>query len=283
MKIGFIGQGWIGKNYADNYENRGFSTVRYAKEESYKHNKELLEECDIIFIAVPTPTTATGFEGSVVWEVMGLIPKGKIAVIKSTLIPGTTRKLQEAHPHIIVLHSPEFLTETTVKRDVDSPSRNIIGVPQDTPAHREAAKKVMKTLPLAPYSLVCNSHESEFIKYVNNSFFYTKVVYMNLLYDLAEKLGVDWKVVRDAAANEPMIGPFHLDPVHKSGRGAAGDCLLKDYAALKRLYEEHVDDPHGRALLAALEKKNLHLLVTSEKDLHIIKGVYGDIPDVSQP
>ncbi len=56
-KIGFIGQGWIGKNYADDFEKRGFEVVRYAQEEPYIKNKEAIADCDIVFIAVPTPST----------------------------------------------------------------------------------------------------------------------------------------------------------------------------------------------------------------------------------
>ncbi|MEY3784652.1 MAG: hypothetical protein RLZZ230_974, partial [Candidatus Parcubacteria bacterium] len=52
MKIGFIGQGFIGKSYADDFENRGFEVVRYALEELYINNKELIKDCDIVFVAV---------------------------------------------------------------------------------------------------------------------------------------------------------------------------------------------------------------------------------------
>ena len=48
--IGFIGQGFIGKSYADDMERRGYTTVRYALEEPYKNNKEKIKECDIVFI-----------------------------------------------------------------------------------------------------------------------------------------------------------------------------------------------------------------------------------------
>ena len=39
-KIGFIGQGWIGKNYSDDFEKRGYEIVRYSLEEPYVKNKE---------------------------------------------------------------------------------------------------------------------------------------------------------------------------------------------------------------------------------------------------
>lgn len=53
--IGFVGQGWIGKNYADDFEERGFSVIRYSLEEPYVANKERIKDCDMVFIAVPTP------------------------------------------------------------------------------------------------------------------------------------------------------------------------------------------------------------------------------------
>ena len=51
--IGFVGQGFVGKSYADNFEKRGFSIVRYSLEEEYLGNKENLDKCEIIFVAVP--------------------------------------------------------------------------------------------------------------------------------------------------------------------------------------------------------------------------------------
>ena len=43
-KIGFIGQGWIGKHYANDFEMRGFETVRYGLEPQYAVNKERMKK-----------------------------------------------------------------------------------------------------------------------------------------------------------------------------------------------------------------------------------------------
>jgi len=64
--IGFIGQGYIGKNYADDFERRGFRVVRYALENGYEKNRELIKRCDIVFVAVPTPTTPKGFSAKII-------------------------------------------------------------------------------------------------------------------------------------------------------------------------------------------------------------------------
>ena len=275
MTVGFIGQGWIGKHYADDFERRGFSVVRYAKEEPYAGNKERIGECDMVFIAVPTPTTVQGFKDGIVREVVGLVGKGNIAVIKSTLRPGTTESIQKDYPDIFVLHSPEFLAEATASYDAAHPNRNIVGIPKDTDEYRAKAKEVLAVLPQAPYECICSAKDAELIKYGGNCFLYFKVVYANLLYDLAEKLGCDWDRVREAMAADPRIGASHLNPIHQSGRGAGGHCFIKDFAAFKTLYERMVGDELGAKALSGIEEKNSDLLVASGKDLTLLEGVYG--------
>lgn len=300
MKIGFIGQGWIGRHYADDFENRGFTTVRYAMEEPYIKNGEKIKDCDIVFMAVPTPTTPAGFNDSIVRAAIKKVGPGKTAVIKSTILPGTTESIQADNPDIFVLHSPEFLTEATAAYDAANPLRNIIGVPVDSENHRAKARVVISVLPKAPFELVCSAREAELIKYGGNNWFYFKVVFINLLYDLSQKLGCRWETMRDALAADPRIGSshlnpvhksgerggdarpalrfneLHLEPIHKSGRGAGGHCFIKDFAAFKELYEKMVGDKSGMEALMSLEKKNIDLLIQSAKDLDLLAGVYGE-------
>lgn len=275
-KIGFIGQGWIGKNYADNFERRGFSVVRYGLEAEYKDNREKIKVCDIVFIAVPTPTTPLGFDASLVKDTLKLVGKGKIAVIKSTLLPGTTESLRKENPDIFILHSPEFLSRSTAARDVEKPPRNIIGLPIDNNDYRRAAELILKLVPPAPYNLICSSREAEMIKYIRNCQGYLRVIFANLAYDLAKALGTDWKKIEEAMAADPVNGGNYFKPVHDSGRGAGGPCYIKDFAAFSRLYKEKIKDPLGAAALESLEKKNIKLLLESKKDLALLKGVYGE-------
>jgi glycosyltransferase involved in cell wall biosynthesis/3-hydroxyisobutyrate dehydrogenase-like beta-hydroxyacid dehydrogenase len=282
LRVGFVGQGWIGKQYADEFESRGLSVVRYSLEELYVKNKHKIPQCDIVFIAVPTPTTPEGFDDHIVREAAALVGDGKVAIIKSTVIPGTTQKLQALYPKKFILHSPEFLAESTAAYDAAHPTRNIVGMPTDTPEFRERAAQVLKVLPQAPFELICLSNESELIKYTNNTVLAMKVIFINLVYDLAQRLGVDYDVVRDAVGADPRIGRSHLDPIHKSGhkdarpgRGAGGDCFIKDFEAFRRMYKEEVGDREGDALLDAIIAKNLQLLATSGKDLELLQSVYG--------
>jgi len=266
-KIGFIGQGWLGKNYADDFERRGFTVVRYAKEPEYAGNAEKIKECDIVFVAVPLP----------------LIGEGKIAVIRSTLKPGFTKELHTQFPGIYVFHAPEFLAEKTAAEDAAHPKRNIIGIPEETPEYRDKAMRVLSVLPKAPYELVTGSTEAELIKYAGNAFLMWKVIFANIMYDISQKLGANYEEVRVAVGADPRIGESHLKVIDESGhpgsvkgRGAGGHCFIKDFASLSQLYHELLGDGEGAGLLKAFELENMKLLKDSGKDLDLLKGVYGD-------
>ncbi len=276
MNIGFIGQGWIGRNYANDFEARGYTVTRYSLEPEYVMNKELIKTCDIVFIAVPTPTTPEGFDFSAVSDALALVGKGKTAVVKSTLLPGTTEKLQEAFPELYVLCSPEFLVEKTAAHDAAHPNRNIIGIPKDTEEHRVRARAVLEVLPRAPYETIVRSRDAEFVKYAGNCFLFTKVIFMNIFYDLVHEMGGGWDRVREALVHDPRIGESHTNPVHQQGRGAGGHCFIKDFEAFRKLYEKEVGDREGAAVVSTLAEKNIALLTGSGKDLDLLRGVYGD-------
>lgn len=291
QRLGFIGQGWIGKNYADYYEEQGFDVVRYAKDFPYSKNKKAISECDIVFIAVPTPTTPEGFDDSILESVIGYVGKGKVALIKSTIIPGTTEKMQAKYSDKIILHSPEFLMEISAAHNARNPERNIIGYANER--GREIANQVLRIFPEASYSAVMPAKEAEIIKYAGNCFLYTKVMFANLLYDLADKLGLNYENIKEALGADSRIGDSHLQPVHFykivdesrlevvsniMKRGAGGHCFIKDFAAFNVFYKKYCpDDKHGHGILDSLEQKNLELLLETEKDLDLVRGVYGEL------
>lgn len=275
MKIGFIGQGFIGKNYADDFEARGYSVVRYALDEPFVQNKEKIAECDIVFIAVPTPTTPGGFDYHIVESALKNIGEGKIAVIKSTIVPGTTKILQKAYPSFTLLFSPEFLSEATAAYDAVHPFSNIVGMPIDDQEHREAAASVHEVLPKAPFVLTCDSDEAEIIKYTHNISGYTQIVTFNMMYEMARALGHDWENIGKAISVDPLVCSRYSNPIHKSGRGAGGHCFIKDFAAFADLYESRVGEKEGVRALRAFEEKNIKLLKDSNKDSDLLEGVYG--------
>lgn len=287
MKIGFIGQGWIGRHYADDFESRLYDVVRYSLEEPYVHNKNKISECEIVFVAVPTPTTPEGFSYQAVEDALTLIKPGAIAVIKSTLSPGTTEALQNKFPKLYVFHSPEFLREAQAAYDAAHPDRNLIGTPIDTAEYRERAKKILRVLPEAPYSQIMNAREAELVKYAGNCFLMTKVLFMNILYDMTTQSGQSWEAVRSALIKDPRIGESHTEPVHVSGhvedksttahRGAGGHCFIKDFEAFRQYYKTIMGDDEAFSVLTAQVAYNNRLLKQSGKDLDLLEGVYGEV------
>ena len=294
MTTGFIGQGFIGKAYADDFERRGLSVVRYGLEPQYVGNKEKIKECGVVFVAVPAPTLPAGnkrddgqpaikFDDHIIREVVGLTKPGAVVVIKSTIPPGTTELMQEQYPDRVVLHSPEFLLETTAAKDASSPERNIIGIPVDDEAHRMAAAQVIEILPKAPYELITSARNAEFVKYGSNAYLFVKIVFSNIFFELAEKYGGDWEVIREAIGKDPRIGPSHMDLHLKEDpagtyrrRGAGRSCFIKDWGEFSELYSATFpNDKNAIQALRGLEYKNSELLREFDRYINLLEGVYG--------
>lgn len=276
MKIGFIGQGFVGKNIADDFERRGYSTIRYALEPQYALNRKYIADCDVVFVAVPTPTIPEGFDYSIVEEVLTLVGDGKIVVLKSTLIPGTTKRLQDMYRHKTLLFSPEFLSESSAVYDAAHPAFNIIGIPFDSMSHLRAAQRVQQILPQCDHNFIIPAHTAELFKYTHNIHGYLRVVFANMLHDLGLTFNVNWSDLKAIMDVDPMMSPYYNAPVHQGGRGAGGHCFVKDMAAFARFYAEQLPhDPTGNAVLKAMEQKNLEYLRASGKSQDLVRDVYG--------
>lgn len=272
IKIGIIGTGWIGGSYAKDFIDRGYNVIQYSLDPEFVGNKNLISTCDYVFIAVPTPTTPNGFDYSIVEDVLSLVGDKKVAVIKSTILPGTTERLQKKFPNIVVMHSPEFLREESALFDVKNPERNIIGYVDER--GYEAAKKLMVILPKARFEHICLSEVAEAAKYMGNFLLYLKVLGANIIYDFCQLSNVDYGSVRDMVKDDSRIGSSHLDIQHKSGRGAGGHCFPKDSAAIRTVFDHNNSAALGALL--SLENYNKSLLISSNKDLDILNGIYGD-------
>lgn len=273
LSVGIIGTGWVGSAYARNLQSRGISTICYSLDPQYIGNKDLIKNCDVVLLAVPTPTTPEGADYSILENTLGLVGNNKIAVIKSTILPGTTDRLQKLFPNLIIIHSPEFLSVATADHDTEFPKRNIIGIPYDTLPFQNAAGLLLQLFPPAPYTSICSATEAEIIKYSHNIGGYLRIVFHNLLYDVCLNHQANWETVKGAIASDPNNILAYLNPVHKNGRGAGGPCFIKDFSAFIKFYET-LSDEAGSNMLRAVEKKNIALLKQSGKDLNFLADVY---------
>lgn len=225
------------------YDKKGLGSIRE------------LNRADFIYMCLPTPyVKGVGCDTSIIEKIMPEITGKKVIIIKSTVTPGTTEKLQKKFPQHRFLFSPEFLTEVTADNDMTFPDRQIIGY---TEKSYTIAKDVLQQLPLAPFERIMKSEEAEMIKYFGNNWFAVKVVFANQMYDLCQKLGIDYEIVKEGSAADKRIGRTHLDIVHKGGRGAGGKCLRKDLGATVELSKKK---GVKLELLEVAEKINNNLL-----------------------
>jgi UDPglucose 6-dehydrogenase len=198
---------------------------------------EALQKAEVVFIAVPTPYLTgeegeVGFDLSFVRAAIGALRDSKTIVIKSTVLPGTTEQLQEDYPQHKILFNPEFLTEVSADQDMNYPDRQLIGY---TDKSYNVATDVMHLLPMAPFERSMRAREAEMVKYFGNTWFATKVIFANQIYDVCKAMDIEYEIVKEASAADKRIGRTHLDILHKGYRGYGGKCLPKDTRALIQL------------------------------------------------
>lgn len=235
-KIGIVGTGMVGGALQRYFEKKeGIELFLFDKGKG-QGSPEEVNKAEIVFICVPTPylKDGKGFDLAYVEETMGWLQGEKVAVIKSTVMPGTTEMLQQKYPQHKLLMNPEFLTEETADQDMLYPDRQIVGF---TAQSQTVAGDVMQLLPLAPFERTLPATEAEVIKYFGNSWFAVKVSFANQMYDLCRILGVNYDRMVEGAAADKRIGRTHLNIFHKGYRGYGGKCLPKDIRALIQLAE----------------------------------------------
>jgi UDPglucose 6-dehydrogenase len=239
-KIGIIGVGVVGKALAEYYSSQKLSL--YDKYQNLG-SMEAVNSADIIFVCVPTPydENKNGFDLSHVRDAISRIREGKTVVIKSTIVPGTTEKLQGEFKNLKLLYSPEFLVAKTAIHDVFSPDRSIVGYTKES---FRVAGEVMNVLPMAPYEKIMPATEAEMVKYFGNTWFAVKIIFSNQIFDICSALDIDYNRVVEAAMSDKRIGRTHMDVFCDEYRGYGGQCLPKDIRALiQRADELGVDLP----------------------------------------
>ncbi len=258
--VGIMGTGMVGGSLKRYFESSGAALFTFDKGKSEGSVADV-NKADVIFICVPTPyeEATGGFDLSYVREAIGSITGEKIVVIKSTVLPGTTEKLQAEFPQHKVLFNPEFLTEQTADQDMRFPDRQLIGY---TKKSFTVATDILTMLPLAPFERALPATEAEMVKYYGNTWFSTKVVFANQMYEICQKLGIEYDSVKDAAAADKRIGRSHLEVFHKGYRGYGGKCLPKDTRALIQL-----GDQLGAEMLLLKRVEELNNSLRAAQDL----------------
>jgi len=272
FKIGIIGNGFVGSAIASGFALHADVYV-YDVDPKRTINtfKEVLE-CEFIFICVPTPmniNNSNKIDLSIVRSVFKRISehnnKNTIFILKSTVTPGTTNKLSAEFSNLNIVFNPEFLTERTARLDFINTSRIVIGGKQDL------CQRV-KTLYRDRFQhtkIVCTDATSaEFTKYMCNSFFSTKISFLNEMRQAVDKLGLDWDNIIQGFLLDGRIGNSHTDvPGHDGNFGFGGKCFPKDLNAFINFFNDINIKP---TVLSAVWEKNLE--VRQELDWEKIEG-----------
>lgn len=231
-QIGITGVGMVGGALLHHFHSQKVKPLIYDPPKGLGSVGEI-NRAQIIFICVPTPfDKQRGFEMRYVEDSIRLLSGEKIIVIKSTVVPGTTARLQQDYAQHRFLFNPEFLVEERALKNMMKPDRQIVGYTNQSKA---IAPQILSLLPRAPFEKIIPAAEAEMIKYFGNVFLAIKVTFGNQMYDLCQKLGIDYEIVRECASADPRIGPSHLDVHHGGYRGYGGKCLPKDIRALIQL------------------------------------------------
>lgn len=234
MKIGIMGLGFVGGALYKYFKSKKIRVYKYDKHKKIGSIGEV-NQADVIFICVPTPyNLKNGFDISIVKEAVSSLIFGKIVIIKSSIIPGTTERLQRKYPKHKFLFNPEFLREVYAYKDMLNPERQIIGY---TKVSRFMAQKIMAILPQAPFQKIMPVLDVEIVKYMANSFLAMRVVFANEFYDIAKKLGANYELIKEAVGYDLRIGHSHFNILHNDYRGYGGSCFPKDINAIIQLAE----------------------------------------------
>jgi len=256
--IGVIGQGFVGGSLTTVFLERGFNVYTYDKAGVYvpgshwrqgaapwsvEHLVNALSykrASPVVFVCVPTPMRRSGeADLSIVESVLDELSEASesvdrdlIAVIKSTVPPGSTERWNEkyAGTKLTVVFSPEFLMEVSALEDMRTQSRIIVGGPR--PASTIVKNTFRRAFPEVKI-IKTSSTIAETVKYFTNSLLATKVSWANEMYQICEGLGIDYDKVVEYGLHDPRLGKTHLSVPGPDGHfGFGGHCFPKDLNAL---------------------------------------------------
>ena len=191
----------------------------------------------IIMIAVGTPSLDSGEADLTqlyrcVEEISHFISSGTLVIIKSTVPVGTCDEVEKLisdkseHNDFEVISNPEFLREGNAIHDFVNPDRIVIGLNGES--NKESIIELYSNIVSEDKLLFTSRRSSELIKYASNSMLAMRIIFINEIADLCEKIGADVSDVAKGIGLDKRIGPYFLE----AGPGFGGSCFPKDIKAL---------------------------------------------------
>ena len=230
-RIAVIGHGVVGRHLVRTFRASCADVVVYDRDSKRcpRHvTRDDVNRCDLVFVAVPTPSLPAGqCDLSAVEDVVGWLSPP--ICLKSTVIPGTTDRLIQQTGKQIVF-SPEYIGETPFHkyRASESPDLVVVGGTRRT---RDLFLDLFRArFGPEPHYFGTEAITAELAKYMENCFLATKVAYVAQFYLLARRLGVDFTQLREIWVADTRIGRSHSSIT--GSLGFDGRCLPKDLSAL---------------------------------------------------
>jgi UDPglucose 6-dehydrogenase len=232
--------------------------------------KSVVQKSAMVFIAVPTPhvieyggdkpTThlePKDFDYSIVKEVLIEVnmyaSKGQKVVLISTVLPGTIREqLLPLIPNCTLFYNPYLIAMGTVKEDFKNPEMIMVGTENgltvDSPEFKtlirfylyctDIVSEKSENNPKFLDKFVMGTYEEiECVKVFYNTFISSKISFVNMIQDVAERQGnIDVDVVTDAltSASTRIISAAYM----RAGMGDGGACHPRDNIALRYLSQK---------------------------------------------
>ena len=270
MKIGIIGAGRLGLTFALLCKKAGFEVIVSDKREDYvfnlnngvcntnepliqkmlfevenlkatTNNIEIIENSDIIFTFVATPSTPDGsYDSSAVFEVandffeaskLDISIFNKKFVVGCTTNPGDVEQIQNKLSmfSIQVAYNPEFIAQGEIVKGLEESDIVLIGTEYNELANEliQIYEKI-QTTPV--HAHVMSPKAAEITKIGINCFLTTKISYANMMGDILTKsnLGNEINSVLSAIGGDTRVGKKYM----RYGFGFGGPCLPRDNRAL---------------------------------------------------
>jgi UDPglucose 6-dehydrogenase len=220
MKITIAGYGFVGKAHHELLKDKHDITIVDPAWPEYK--KSIPQDTEAVIVCVSTPPNAGGgCKMDNVYEVIEASPDVPI-LIKSTISVEGWQMLVDTFPNRMLNFSPEFLRAASAVEDLQNMDLMLIG---GTSCNFWAKVFDVNVEVADPKELIL-------AKYARNSFLALKVAFFNQMYDLCDKLDIEYAAVAHYTTMDPRIGDSHS--FISEERGFGGHCFPKDVEALIR-------------------------------------------------
>lgn len=241
--IGVIGVGVVGGAVAEGFALSGLKVHTYDKykpeHDSFPH---IMTDTDAIFICVPTPTLSDDSQDiTALVETFALLKahqyKG-IIVVKSTVLPGTTKRMAKTFGFTKVIHNPELLTAASPLQDFMNQVVVLLG--SECQESLDSVGNMYSRIGFNNVMKYPQTCESELTKYQHNYHLSVKVGFCNDFYDVCEVLGASYDRVRYGTVAAGGMSLGHTTVPFKGTFGYDGMCFPKDTRAFLKWAKEEL-------------------------------------------